>query len=145
MAAMPLIEAKHLVALTSPVTRRWREKHGWQLRSDWATTGTLYPKDTLRATVEHYVHPDYETHVAPEVLELMTSIRRRPAGVTTHVHGAKGQLNIRLNLTLDDGTLAPSDPAKGVLCGGVVLDGAGRLGPIGRGWRPLPGPAHARG
>ena len=30
----------------------------------------------------------------------MTSIRRRPAGVTTQVHGAKGQLNIRLNLTL---------------------------------------------
>ena len=28
MAALPLLEAKHLVALTSPVTRRWREKHG---------------------------------------------------------------------------------------------------------------------
>ena len=28
MAALPLLEAKHLVALTSSVTRRWREKHG---------------------------------------------------------------------------------------------------------------------
>ena len=83
MAAMPLIEAKHLVALTSPVTRRWREKHGWHLCSELGDEGYfVYPKDTLKATVEHYVHPDYEAHVAPEVLDLMTSIRRRPAGVT---------------------------------------------------------------
>ena len=101
MAAMPLIEAKHLVALTSPVTRRWRKKHGWHLRSELGDEGYfVYPTDTLKATVEHYVHPDHEVHVAPEVLDLMTSIRRRPAGVTTQVHGAKGQLNIRLNLTL---------------------------------------------
>ena len=39
MAALPLLEAKHLVALTSPVTRRWREKHGWKLRSDLGTRG----------------------------------------------------------------------------------------------------------
>ena len=101
MAAMPLIEAKHLVALTSPVTRRWREKHGWHLRGELGDEGYfVYPKDTLKATVEHYVYPDYESQVSPEVLDLMSSIRRRPAGVTTHVHGAKGQLNIRLNLTL---------------------------------------------
>ena len=37
MAALPLLEAKHLVALTSPVTRRWR---GSTVGSCEATSGT---------------------------------------------------------------------------------------------------------
>ena len=41
MAAMPLIEAKHLVALTSPVTRRWRKSTAGICAASWATTGTL--------------------------------------------------------------------------------------------------------
>ena len=101
MAAMPLLEARHLVALTSPVTRRWREKHGWKLRSDLGEEGYfVYPKDSLRATVEHFMHPDFEGDVDPVVRELMKSVRERPEGVSTHVHGPKGQLIIRLNLTV---------------------------------------------
>ena len=100
MAALPLLEAKHLVALTSPVTRRWREKHGWRLRRELGADGYfVYPKESLRATVEHFVHPDYETYSDPNVQALMSSIRERPEDVTTHVHGPKGQLTIRLNLT----------------------------------------------
>lgn len=101
MAALPLLEAKHLVALTSPVTRRWREKHGWRLREDLGQEGYfVYPKPSLRATVEHYMFPEYEASVQGEVQELMASIRRRPEDVTTYVHGPKGQLKIRLNLTI---------------------------------------------
>ena len=59
----------------------------------------MYPKESLRATVEHYVHPDYETFMDPNVQALMSSIRERPEDVTTHVQGPKGQLTIRLNLT----------------------------------------------
>ena len=100
MAALPLLEAKHLVALTSPVTRRWRGKHGWKLRSDLGNEGYfVYPKESLRATVEHFVHPDFETSVDPNIQALMSSIRERPEDVTTHVQGPKGQLTIRLNLT----------------------------------------------
>lgn len=101
MAALPILEAKHLIALTSPVTRRWREKHGWRLRNDLGDSGYfVYPKDSLRATIEHFVNPDYHNDVDPTVRELMTSIRNRPEDVTTHVHGPKGQLTIRLNLTI---------------------------------------------
>lgn len=101
MAAMPLLEAKHLVALTSPVTRRWREKHGWRLRTDLGKDGYfVYPKESLRATVEHFVHPDYHEDVDPSVRQLMDAIRNRPEDVTTHVNGPKGQLTIRLNLTI---------------------------------------------
>lgn len=101
MAAMPLLGAKHLVALTSPVTRRWRKKHGWRLREDLGDEGFfVYPKDSLRATVEHFVHPDFHQNVDPDVQELMQAIRNRPEDVTTFVHGPKGQLTIRLNLTI---------------------------------------------
>jgi hypothetical protein len=101
MAALPLIGVRHLVALTSSVTRRWREKHGWRLHEEFGEEGFfVYPKPSLRASVEHYVHPDYEPNVAPEVLELMGAVRKRPEGVTTYVHGRKGDLRIRLNLTL---------------------------------------------
>lgn len=101
MAALPMIGVKHLVALTSPVTRRWREKHGWRLHEEFGEEGYfVYPKPSLRASVEHYIHPDFEADVAPEVLALMSSVRQRPEGVTTHLHGRKGELRIRLNLTL---------------------------------------------
>ena len=101
MAALPLLDAKHVVALTSPVTRRWREKHGWRLRDDLGEGGYfVYPKPSLRASIEHYVHPDYQPHVDVEVRDLMMSIRRRPEDVTTYVEGPKGQLKIRLNLTI---------------------------------------------
>ena len=100
MAALPLLEAKHLVALTSPVTRRWREKHGWTLRTELGDNGYfVYPKESLRATVEHFIHPDNEAMVDSRVQDLMSSIRERPEDVTTHVQGPKGQLTIRLNLT----------------------------------------------
>ncbi|MAV51379.1 MAG: hypothetical protein CL829_01325 [Crocinitomicaceae bacterium] len=101
MAAMPLLGAKHLVALTSPVTRRWRERHGWRLRSELGDDGYfIYPTDSLRASIEHYKHPEYQGQVAPDVEALMTGIRERPQDVTTHVNGPKGQLKIRLNLTI---------------------------------------------
>lgn len=101
MAALPLLDAKHVVALTSPVTRRWREKHGWRLRSDLGDEGYfVYPTPSLRASVEHYVHPDYQPQVDVEIRDLMASIRRRPEDVTTYVEGPKGQLKIRLNLTI---------------------------------------------
>ena len=100
MAALPLLEAKHLVALTSPVTRRWREKHGWTLRTELGDNGYfVYPKESLRATVEHFIHPDNEAMVDSRVQDLMSSIRERPEDVTTHVQGPKGHLTIRLNLT----------------------------------------------
>ena len=101
MAAMPLLGAKHLVALTSPVTRRWRKRHGWCLREDLGDDGYfVYPKDSLRATVEHFMHPDFHQNVDPDVQELMRAIQKRPEDVMTFVHGPKGQLNIRLNLTI---------------------------------------------
>ncbi|MGB2423704.1 MAG: hypothetical protein ACPH97_03160, partial [Flavobacteriales bacterium] len=101
MATLPLLEAKHLVALTSPVTRRWREKHGWQRRGELGEAGFfVYPTPSLRASVEHFVHPDFEPNVDGEVRELMASIRSRPEDVTTFVQGPKGQLKIRLNLTI---------------------------------------------
>ena len=101
MAAMPLLGARHLVALTSPVTRRWRKKHGWHLREDLGDEGFfVYPKDSLRATVEHFMHPDFHQNVDPDVQVLMQAIRNRPEDVTTFVHGPKGQLTIRLNLTI---------------------------------------------
>ena len=50
--------------------------------------------------MEHFMNPDFEGDVDPVVRELMKSVRERPEGVTTHVHGPKGQLTIRLNLTV---------------------------------------------
>ena len=100
MAALPILNAKHLVALTSPVTRRWRERHGWRMRDDLGEDGYfVYPKESLRATVEHFVHPDYCVNVDSEVQEMMSSIQKRPEDVTTYVQGPKGQLTIRLNLS----------------------------------------------
>ena len=101
MAALPLMDAHHLIALTSPVTRRWREKHGWRLREELGDQGYfVYPKPSLRASIEHYKHPEFESNVQREVQELMASIRKRPQDVTTYVQGPKGQLKIRLNLTI---------------------------------------------
>ncbi len=101
MASLPMLKAKHLVALTSPVTRKWREKHGWQIRKELGDDGFfVYPKDSLRASIEHYQHPEFLPDVAEEVKTLMQNIWDRPEGVTTHVHGPKGQLKIRLNLTV---------------------------------------------
>ena len=83
------------------MTRRWRKKHGWRLREDLGDEGFfVYPKDSLRATVEHFMHPDFHQNVDPDVQELMQAIRNRPEDVTTFVHGPKGQLTIRLNLTI---------------------------------------------
>ena len=97
MAAMPLIEAKHPVA-TDPVTRRWRKSTGGICAASWRRRALRVPQGHPEGAVEHYVHPDYETHVAPEVLhDLHPS---PPCGASPRVHGAKGQLNIRLNLTL---------------------------------------------
>lgn len=101
MAALPLLDAKHVVALTSPVTRRWRKKHGWRLRSELGNQGYfVYPTPALKASIEHYVHPDYQVDAQADVQELMASIRRRPEDVTTYVEGPKGQLKIRLNLSI---------------------------------------------
>lgn len=101
MAALPMLDCKHLVALTSPVTRKWREKHGWRMRTELGEDGYfVYPKESLRASVEHYQHPEFLPNVASDVRGLMEGIWERPEGVTTSVQGPKGQLTIRLNLTV---------------------------------------------
>ena len=91
-----------LVALTSPVTRRWREKHGWKLRSDLGKDGYfVYPKESLPpATIEHFMHPDFEGDVDPVVRELMKSFVNVRRASPCACSWSQRTIAFRLNLTM---------------------------------------------
>ena len=59
MASMSMLDIRNLLALTSPVTRRMRDRNGWKIHDEFGEDGYFkYPNEKLRASIEQFIFPD---------------------------------------------------------------------------------------
>jgi hypothetical protein len=101
MAAMPLVSARHLFALTSPVTRRMQAALGFGTESEVGDGGFFtYPTDRLRATIARFTFPENLEDATPEVRAQLREVWADPTGYEQAVDGPKGALRIRFELEL---------------------------------------------
>jgi hypothetical protein len=101
MAAMPLVSARHLFALTSPVTRRMQAALGFGTEPEVGDGGFFtYPTDRLRATIARFTFPENLEDATPEVREQLREVWADPMGFEHAVDGPKGALRIRFELEL---------------------------------------------
>lgn len=94
------LEIRHLLALSSPVTRRWMPDFGFfNIESIGDKGGIPYPNERLIATVAHYLHPDNETKMNDELRKEMLELRSNPGKVIS-VSGPKGSVNVHFDLSV---------------------------------------------
>jgi hypothetical protein len=91
---------RHLLALSSPVTRRWMPDFGFvNIESIGDKGGIPYPNERLIATVAHYVHPESEPLMGEEMREEMLRFRGNPLTVKS-VSGPKGSVSVHFDLNV---------------------------------------------
>ena len=101
MASMSMLNLRNLLALTSPVTRRMRDKMGWRIHSEFGNNGYFkYPTDKLRASIEQFIFPDYLPNSEPEVKSFLEDLWAAPIGHEMSVEGPKGKLKVRFNISI---------------------------------------------
>lgn len=94
------LQIRHLLALSSPVTRRWMPDFGFfTIESIGDKGGIPYPNERLIATVAHYVHPDNEEKMNEALREEMLELRSNPGKVLS-VSGPKGSVNVHFDLSV---------------------------------------------
>ncbi|PCJ82605.1 MAG: hypothetical protein COA49_00660 [Bacteroidetes bacterium] len=101
MASMSMLDIRHLLALTSPVTRRMRDKMGWKIRGEFGEEGFFkYPTEKLRASIEQFIFPEYLQNAQPEVNVFLEELWAAPIGHEMSVEGPKGKLKVRFNFSI---------------------------------------------
>lgn len=99
IAALPMLNARHLFALTSPVTRRMQGAIGFHLESEVGAGGYFtYPTDKLRANLARFTFPEHVNEASPEVKSLLKEIWQDPEGYVHRVNGPKGQLSLAFEM-----------------------------------------------
>ncbi len=94
------LNIKHLLALSSPVTRRWIPDFGfYTIESIGNNGGIPYPTERLTATVAHFINPDRIEFMHPDVLADVTELRKNPFLQTT-ASGPKGSISLFYDLNV---------------------------------------------
>ena len=101
MASMSMLDLRNLLALTSPVTRKMRNRMGWRIHDEFGDNGYFqYPTDKLRASIEHFIFPDDIPRSMHEVRSFMEGIWAAPIGHEMQFEGPKGKLKVRFNFSI---------------------------------------------
>ena len=101
IAALPMLDARHLFALTSPVTRRMQGTIGFQIEEGVGDSGVFtYPTPKLRANLARFTFPDHVESAAPAVRELLEQLWQDPTGYVHSVNGPKGELQLAFEMNV---------------------------------------------
>jgi hypothetical protein len=99
MAAMPLSDARHMFALTSPVTRRMQTALGFETQGGVGDDGFfIYPTPTLKASIARFTFPEQLTLATAEVREFLKGIWEDPMTFAHEMGGPKGEMLVRFRL-----------------------------------------------
>ena len=101
MASMSMLDLRNLLALTSPVTRKMRDRMGWMIHEEFGDEGYFkYPTENLRASIEHFIFPDDVPKSEQEVRSFMEGIWEAPIGHVMHFEGPKGKVKVIFNFSV---------------------------------------------
>jgi len=101
MASMSMLDLRNIFALTSPVTRKMRNKMGWSIQDQFGDDGYFkYPNDKLLASIEHFIFPDDLPKSQKDVRMFMEELWADPTGYVMNVKGPKGKLTVRFNISV---------------------------------------------
>jgi hypothetical protein len=99
LAAMPLTDARHLFALTSPVTRRMQAALGFETQGGVGDNGFfVYPTPKLKASIARFTFPEQLVLARKEVHTFLNGIWEDPMAFAHEVGGPKGQMFVRFRL-----------------------------------------------
>jgi hypothetical protein len=99
MAAMPLADARHMFALTSPVTRRMQAALGFETQGGVGNDGFfIYPTPTLKASIARFTFPEQLALATPEVRGFLKGIWEDPMAFAHEMGGPKGEMLVRFRL-----------------------------------------------
>lgn len=91
---------KHLLALSSPVTRRWIPDFGFYTIEDIGDKGGIpYPTERLIATVAHFINPERYSNMEEVMRAEIEELRDNPT-MSTSTSGPKGSLQLHFNLDI---------------------------------------------
>ena len=101
IAALPMLNARHLFALTSPVTRRMQGAIGFHIEEGVGDGGYfVYPTPRLRANLARFTFPDHVASAAEPVRNLLEELWQDPTGHVHTVSGPKGELKLAFEMNL---------------------------------------------
>ena len=101
MASMSLLDLRNILALTSPVTRKMRDKMGWSIKDQFGDDGYFkYPNDKLLASIEQFVFPDDLPKSQKDVRVFLDELWADPTGYVMNIKGPKGKLKVRFNISV---------------------------------------------
>jgi hypothetical protein len=102
MATLPMLSARHIFALTSPVTRRMQAGLGFLTESQVGDEGFfVYPTPKLRATIARFTFPEQLADAQPSVRALLEGIWQDPLRSTCVLQGPKGEIQLHFQIDLD--------------------------------------------
>lgn len=92
---------RHLLALSSPVTRRWIPDFGfYTIESIGDRGGIPYPNERLIATVAHFINPDRLQFMTDELHAQVTELRANPK-LKYRTSGPKGSITLHFDLKVN--------------------------------------------
>jgi len=101
MASMSILDLRNILALTSPVTRKMRDKMGWSIKDQFGDDGYFkYPNDKLLASIEQFIFPDDLPKSQKEVRVFLDELWADPTGYVMNIKGPKGKLKVRFNISV---------------------------------------------
>lgn len=101
MASMSILDLRNILALTSPVTRKMRDKMGWSIKDQFGDDGYFnYPNDKLLASIEQFVFPDDLPKSQKDVRVFLEELWADPTGYVMNIKGPKGKLKVRFNISV---------------------------------------------
>lgn len=98
------LKLKNIVALLSPVTKRWMKELGLEHFTELAGNGEIpYPTDRFIATLTNYRHPEGRTIMGNEFLEDVLALERNPH-LKQEVSGIRGKTTVHYDLLINVST-----------------------------------------
>ncbi len=91
---------RHLLALSSPVTRRWIPDFGFYTIEEIGENGGIpYPTERLTATVAHFINPDRFKNMPQTMHDEVMRLRNNP-NLQSSATGPKGSISLHFNLDI---------------------------------------------
>lgn len=101
MASMSILDLRNILALTSPVTRKMRDKMGWSIKDQFGDDGYFkYPNDKLLASIEQFIFPDDLPKSQKDVRVFLDELWADPTGYVMNIKGPKGKLKVSFNISV---------------------------------------------
>jgi len=101
MASMSILDLRNILALTSPVTRKMRDKMGWSIKDQFGDDGYFkYPNDKLLASIEQFIFQDDLPKSQKEVRVFLDELWADPTGYVMNIKGPKGKLKVSFNISV---------------------------------------------